>query len=76
MRTFENVEELKQHIEANLRGLAKRALEMSHESRVRSENEPNVRLKEIWHREAEAEKRIAKIINSECEQLLKLLSQD
>jgi ElaB/YqjD/DUF883 family membrane-anchored ribosome-binding protein len=76
MRVFKDVEELKQHIEANLRGLAKSALDKSHESRLRSENETDERRKEIWRREAEAEKRIAKMINDECEQLLKLLSQD
>jgi hypothetical protein len=76
MRVFQDVEELKQHIEANLLGLANSALDKSHESRLRFENEPDERRKEIWRREAEAERRIAKMINDECEQLLKLLSQD
>jgi hypothetical protein len=76
MRVFENVEELRQHIEANLRGLAKSALDKSRESDLQSKNEPDEWRKEIWRREAEAEKRIAKMINDECEQLLKLLSKD
>lgn len=72
MRVIDTGEELRQHIEANLRGLAKTALEKSQESRKRHDGESDPRLKAIWKREAEAELRIAKVINDECEALLKL----
>lgn len=39
MRLIDTGEELRQHIEANLRGLAKTALEKSQESRKRHEGE-------------------------------------
>lgn len=73
MRLIETAEEARQHIEANLRTLAKSALERSHESRKRHEAETDDRLKEIWKREAEAELRIAKIVNQECDTLLAFL---
>jgi hypothetical protein len=72
MRLIDTGEELRQHIEANLRGLAKAALEKSQESRRRHDGETDPRLKVIWKQEAEAELRIAKVINDECEALLKL----
>jgi hypothetical protein len=73
MRLIEIAEEVQQHIEANLRTLAKSALERSHESRKRHDAETDQRLKEIWKREAEAELRIAKTVNQECDALLALL---
>lgn len=72
MRLIDTGEELRQHIEANLRGLAKTALEKSQESRRRHEGETDPRLKAVWKHEAEAELRIAKVINDECEALLKM----
>ncbi len=76
MRVFGTLEEARQHIEASLRGLAKSALERAQDSRRRFEAETDARLKEIWRLEAEAEKRIAKAINDECEALLKRLAAD
>lgn len=75
MRVIETVEELRQHIEANLRGLAKRAVDMSKESRRRHDAEGDERLKDIWKREAEIELRVAKLLNDECDALLKRLTQ-
>lgn len=70
MRVIETVDEVRQHIEANLRGLAKSAVDMSKESRRRHEVETDEHLKDIWKREAEIEMRIAKLINGECDALL------
>jgi hypothetical protein len=74
MRVIETVEEARQHIEANLQGLAKDAFERSQESRRRYDSETDDRLREVWKREAEAELRIAKMINEECDTLLKMVN--
>jgi hypothetical protein len=74
MRLIETADEVRQHIEANLRGLAKSALEKSHESRRRCAAETDGRLKDIWQREAEIELRIAKLANEKCDALLKELT--
>lgn len=74
MRKIETAEEVRQHIEANLRGLAKAALDKSKESRQRHAAEPDPHLKDIWRREAETELRIAKLINEECDGLLERLA--
>lgn len=73
MRVIETVDEVRQHIEANLRGLAKSALDKSKESRRRFDAEDDERLKDIWKREADIELRIAKMINEECDTLLERL---
>jgi hypothetical protein len=75
MRLIETDEELRQHIEASLRGMAKIALERSQESRRRHDAEADARRKTIWKREAEAELRIAKAISDECEALLKMVER-
>ena len=74
MRIMETVNEVRQHIEANLRGLAKNALDKSKESRQRYVAETDEHLKDIWKQEAEIELRIAKRINEECDVLLTRLT--
>ncbi len=74
MRLIETEEEMRQHIEANLRGLAKVALEKAQDSRRRHDTEQDARRKTVWGREAEAELRIAKAVNEECEALLRLVA--
>ena len=70
MRVFEGVDEARQHIESNLRGLAKEAMERAHDSRSRAGSESDERLRAIWRAEADAELAIAKRINAECDALL------
>ena len=74
MRIIKTVEEARLHIEANLRGLEKGAFDRSQESRRRCDSETDDRLREVWKREAEAELRIAKMINEECDTLLKMVN--
>ncbi|NJO55692.1 MAG: hypothetical protein HC834_04265 [Rhodospirillales bacterium] len=74
MRAIETVEEARQHIEANLLGLAKSALDKSKESRQRYQTEADDHLKNIWKQEADSELRIAKLINDECDALLSKLA--
>ena len=74
MRLIETAEEARQHIEANLRGLAKIAIDRSKESRQRFGAETDEKLKRIWEREADVELRIAKLINEECDALVKELT--
>jgi len=74
MRLIDTADEVRQHIETNLRGLAKSALEKSHDSRQRCAAETDARLKDIWRREAEIELRIAKLANENCDALVNELT--
>jgi hypothetical protein len=65
MRVIETVDEVRQHIAANLRGLAKSAVDRSKESRQRCEAETDEHLKATWRKGADTELRIWKMINEE-----------